>query len=202
MALAQQDYPGPIMYLNERIAKFYRSRLLSSILNDAPKLVIDFEFENLDLDPHSFKELFGQLATTIRVNRVKAEPFQLVFANYKRDGPFHGEFADRLNLDRNLVMDTPRSYLDLYPRQQLVYLSRDSRRQMREYDPSKIYIIGALLESTRCRFASYNKARRDQIVCESLPIDRHVDWRQGQQTLAIPVGVKMVAHLYHGMDWK
>ena len=46
--------------------------------------------------------------------------------------------------DHSHIMVTEKSYLDLFERDRLVYLSPDSRTDLVEYDADDVYIVGAL----------------------------------------------------------
>ena len=83
-----------------------------------------------------------------------------------------------MSLDTNLVQRTSQSYTDIFPKNKLVYLSKDSKRVMTEYDPEKVYIIGNIID-TACEddaYASYTQARKDGIECLRLPIDENIKY--------------------------
>jgi len=48
---------------------------------------------------------------------------------------------------------TSLSYLDLFPREQLVYLSPDSPNIMNEYEHNVVYILGGIFQKSRVLFA-------------------------------------------------
>lgn len=158
------------------IREFYRSKLLSSIVNGSPSIVLDFRYEKDLTRTEIKKSLYRQLIETIYVNRTATDPFVLHFCNYQRQSEFNQMYMNSLGIDENLVLDTDKSYLDMFPREKLVYLSNDSPNTMRHYDPNKVYIVGAIVDKnvSDFKFASYAQAKKDKIQCLKLPLDQYV----------------------------
>ena len=154
---------------------FYRHRLLSSIVTDAPRVVFDFQFMPLHSNDEAFTSLYRHIFSSIRHNRQIAHtPFQIHFCNYTNSSRFHRLYAKHLNLDSNLVFETSQCFTELFPRDRLVYLSPDSGRRMSKFDPDKVYIIGSVydkFDSDRFKFLTLNKAHEEGIACEKLPVD-------------------------------
>jgi hypothetical protein len=48
----------------------------------------------------------------VHANRLAAEPFQIHFCNYNKDGPFHKAYSTQISYDENLIFETEKSYLD------------------------------------------------------------------------------------------
>lgn len=96
--------------------------------------------------------------------------------NYNLDSVFNVKYRDCLELDKNLVNDTAKSYTELFPKEQLVYLSKDSHKTMYKYNPDKVYIIGNIIDSgyQLDQFASYTQAKKDGIECLRLPLDEYI----------------------------
>jgi hypothetical protein len=125
------------------IKEYCRSRLATSIRINAPSVVFDFRYDDL-LDPRVEKSLNRQLVEAISLNRKISnfDPFQIHFCNYKKDTFFHKQFGKLVSLDNNLIQETDKSYMDIFDKDDLIYLTKDSTTVMREYDPTKVYIIG------------------------------------------------------------
>jgi len=158
--------------------QFLREKVLCSIRNDSPTIVFDWRYDESHQKPHILPSLYRQFNEIISINRNAPEPFQLHFCNYNSDGIFHKKYAFPLNYDENLVMETSKSYMDLFPKKNLVYLSKDSKKTMKSFDPEKIYIIGSLIDSglSSDKFASYSQAKKDGIECLRLPLDENVKY--------------------------
>ena len=70
-----------------------RARVLSSIVNNSPSLVLDFRFENKLKQISAQKSLFRQIAEVININRSYHEPFQLHFCNLDKNGWFNENYG-------------------------------------------------------------------------------------------------------------
>ncbi|CAF1257274.1 unnamed protein product [Rotaria magnacalcarata] len=69
---------------------------------------------------------------------------------------------------------TSLSYLDLFPREQLVYLSPDSPNIMTEYEHNVIYILGGIFEKTKHEHLTLEKAEHEHIRHQSLPLQKYL----------------------------
>ena len=65
------------------------------------------------------------------------------------------------------------SYLDLFPKEKLVYLTPDSKEELIEWDHTKVYIVGALVDLSAEKPLTFSKARREGIQTLRLPLDRY-----------------------------
>ncbi|CAF2313945.1 unnamed protein product [Rotaria sp. Silwood2] len=70
---------------------------------------------------------------------------------------------------------TSLSYLDLFPREQLVYLSPDSPNTMSEYEHNVIYIFGGIFQK--------KKAKHEQIRHQSLPLQKYLRFSPSANTV-------------------
>lgn len=174
------NYPGNMSFLRRLDKKFYRDhlrqKLLSSIRTNAPSVVFDFRYQTFHEKRYLLPSLYRQYIEIVKSNRTAAEPFQIYFCNYNKEGPFHKNYSYEINYDENLIQETNQSYLDLFPREKLVYLSKDSSKPMTKFDPERVYIIGSIIDSglREDRFASYSQAKREGIECLRLPIDENI----------------------------
>jgi hypothetical protein len=68
--------------------------------------------------------------------------------------------------------------LDIFPRDQLIYLSKDAKQPIREFNPNKTYIIGSIIDSNNSKdhFATYSQAKMDNIPSYRLPLDENVKY--------------------------
>ncbi|XP_062593376.1 tRNA methyltransferase 10 homolog B-like [Saccostrea cucullata] len=152
---------------------------------------------------HVARQLFSLVEC---INRSAFEPtptLNIMFCNAKpslEDNEFLKVFRSKeycgsrrtLN-DLPVSLITDKSYLDLFPREELVYLSPDAKHY---YIPEQdgIPIIGAIVDKTTKDKLSYSRAFEDNIKIRRLPIDIG-DTIYGSKRLALNHVVKYLAKL-------
>ena len=63
-------------------------------------------------------------------------------------------------------------YTELYPKENLVYLTPDCREELKVYDPDAIYIIGAIVDLSANKPLTMAKSKRQKIRFAKLPLDK------------------------------
>lgn len=128
----------------ERASHFYNFKLLKSMIY-GPHIVIDCGFEDTvpkkyiwDLAYHMYQIWFK--------NRMNQYPSHIIYCNVDLEGELFSSFMELFSdtkCDPAFPLSwTEKSYLELFPRETLVYLSPDSRFTMERFDGNKVYIIG------------------------------------------------------------
>lgn len=86
-----------------------------------------------------------QLKILFSENRIRDEPFNIHFCNVNKDGLVFRRFQKLVPTLYEPVFPiniTDKSYLELFPKEKLVYLTPHCREQLRRFDSDDIYIIG------------------------------------------------------------
>ncbi len=130
----------------------------------------------LSIEKQMKKAIFSNSGRDANIKENKS--FQVHFCNYTRNSEFHDRFGSNLRLNYNHIIDTPRSYMDVFPKEKLVYLSPNATIPMTDYDPNKVYIIGSIIDYDWKKFemATLKQAKLDGIACECLPIDQNIKY--------------------------
>jgi len=209
-SLVATNYTGATCYLR-RISKNFmneleRNNLLASIRLNAPRIIFDMGYEEVHgKNPALIKSLERQIVLSLAENQSSKEPFQIHFCNLNYDGLF---FKNTLSLGSNsLVFDTSKSYMDVFKSEELIYLTPNSKNVMKEFNPDKVYIIGALIDKCPSfkdtKLATYSQAKRHRISTARFPLDLFLNWRTCQKNLNIDVAFKILLKLYEtNGDWK
>ncbi|RXG51167.1 Mitochondrial ribonuclease P protein 1-like protein [Armadillidium vulgare] len=153
------------------ITAMYNNRLANAMEFNQP-LVIDLDF----YDHMKRKEIYSlanQLKLCIVNNRARLEPFNLMMCNCLTTVTFQWNI-------------TSKSYLDLFPKEKLIYLTPDARQEMQTFNSDAVYIIGGILDEGRTSPLSLAKAKRENIRTEKLPLDKYHIFR-GSKSLDINV---------------
>lgn len=163
---------------NFTFRKIAHYRLAQAQMLEEP-IVVDFGFTD-ELYFHEIRDLslqFIQLFGLAKQSVYERLPtFNLVFCNVKK--PWEENQIFRILKSRNYDVDkildsgitvTEKSYLDLFPKEDLVYLSPDAPHY---YHPDDgIPIIGGIIDLTTRKKLSYTKAVAENLEVRKLPID-------------------------------
>lgn len=88
-----------------------------------------------------------QLLLMWSYNRMHKDPFNIIFCNVNKEGiVFKGltKTIPTINESTYPLNYTNKSYLDLYPKEKLVYLTPHCNEELKEYNHDDVYIIGKI----------------------------------------------------------
>lgn len=129
------------------INRFYNGQLILNMMFES-KIVFDCSYES-NMSTREIHNCAKQMSLVFAHNRSHFNPMDLYFCNFNRDGllkqHLHQNIPSLLNDDFPVTV-TSQSYLDIFPKDQLVYLTPDCKINLNEYDPNMVYIIGALID--------------------------------------------------------
>jgi hypothetical protein len=169
------NYPGHSTFMRRPENPNIRANIAQAFLRNNPAVVFDFQFEHLNVYEKSLRSLLMQITQAYGANARSFDPFRLYFTSFKKDGKFNSAMEDRnINIDDLMVVDSEKSYLDLFPKEKLIYLSPNSKNEMQEVDEDKVYIIGVLSDEREKSPHTYNQARLEGIKTERFPIEKYV----------------------------
>lgn len=163
-------------------------------------LVIDLSFMN-DMSFKQLKSLaYRELNYAVKFNREAPQPFALYFTNYREDCErcaIVKKAMPRLTDPDFPVMVTEKSYMDLFPKKDLVYLSPDSRTDL-SFRPDDIYIIGGVVDNVDGKPYSLTSAKKQNIRHARLPIKKHLGVFP---SLNVETVVAVMNDYVHTRDW-
>ncbi|KAK8375198.1 hypothetical protein O3P69_015669, partial [Scylla paramamosain] len=79
----------------------------------------------------------------------------------------------------------PKSYLQKYPKEQLVYLTPHCQEELLVYDHNAVYIIGGIVDKSSGEPLTLAKAKREGVRMQKLPLDRYLAWGIGNKCLTL-----------------
>ncbi|XP_066460487.1 tRNA methyltransferase 10 homolog B [Eleutherodactylus coqui] len=150
-----------------------KERLLAAKVSGS-RLCID-----LSMTDHMSKKEISRLAAQIRrlygSNKKATNPFWLYLTGFVEDGPLHDECV-RMNdgFDRYLVESTEDGFLDLFPLEAIVYLTPDSDHVLEDLDPTKVYVLGGLVDESVRKKVTFQKAKANGLQTARLPIQEYM----------------------------
>jgi len=114
-------------------------------------LVIDLTFlKNMSMQ-QAKSLFFRELNFAFKSNMDAREPFVMYLTNFDPKCPKCNllyKATTNSKKDDFPVIVTEKSYLDLFPHENLLYLTPDSKNDLIKYDADDIYIIGGLIDTT------------------------------------------------------
>lgn len=130
--------------------RFWNWNVLKSIMY-GNSIVLDFGFEK-NMTPREVKNCSKQIMHCYADNRKHLLPFHLHFCEVDFAGPMieylYRYFPNLYDTDFPVTM-TSQSYMDVFDRKRLVYLTPHTNDVIEKYDPNAVYIIGALVDKVR-----------------------------------------------------
>ncbi|XP_063068904.1 tRNA methyltransferase 10 homolog C [Engraulis encrasicolus] len=167
-------------------------------------LVFDMSYEE-DMSKRELDNAIAQLVETEGWNRRSQDPFHLHFCNLDPEGGYYKELLKRYGQEaweRLLITASPQRYVDLFPRQQLVYLTSDSPNILRTFDHNKVYIVGALVDRSSQPGLSLANAKRLKLATARLPLDEHLDWECGAKNLSLDQMIRILLTAKQTGNWE
>uniref|UniRef100_A0A3B5AKE7 tRNA methyltransferase 10 homolog C n=1 Tax=Stegastes partitus TaxID=144197 RepID=A0A3B5AKE7_9TELE len=167
-------------------------------------LVFDMSYDS-KMSRRELRNTVKQLSEAESWNRRSIEPFHLHFCNLQPDGPYKQELLKRYGAqawDRLLITSTDQQHVNVFPREQLVYLTADSPNVLRTFDHTKVYIVGALVDRTIQSGVSLANAKRLKLATARLPLDEFLQWAKGAKNLTLDQMIRILLTLKDTGKWE
>lgn len=167
-------------------------------------LVFDMSYDS-SMSRQEIENTVNQMMEVEGWNRRATEPFHLHFCNLQEGGAYKKEFLKRYGTeawDRLLITSTERQHFDVFPRDQLVYLTADSRNVLRTFDHSKVYIIGAIVDRSIQTGLSLANAKRLKLATARLPLDEFLHWGCGAKNLTLDQMIRIMLTMKQTGKWE
>lgn len=184
------------------IMRYYNQRLANSSLY-GQKIVLDLDYDGF-MRKQDSNNCSEQLLELYSVNRKNWAPFDLFFCNAHHDHPTMKTFRKympNIFAPDNFITVTDLSYLDIFPKEKLVYITPFAREPLRLYDPSAIYIIGGLVDKCIKEPVVMAKAKREGVKAVHLPFEEYVMWGRGSKSLPLNHIIAILLEMKNTNDW-
>ncbi|KAJ1926823.1 tRNA (guanine(9)-N(1))-methyltransferase [Tieghemiomyces parasiticus] len=163
-------------------------------------VVLDMSFDEL-MNDKEIVSIVSQVTRCYSFNRQAPRKAHLVATE------FHGRAQARM---QNVLTGSANwkdirfetcSYLDLYPKERLVYLTADAETSLQTLDESKVYILGTFVDKNRHKGLTYKKATEQGITTAQLPIGEYLKMATRKVLTVNQVLEIMLGYLEHG-SWE
>ncbi|XP_004636684.1 tRNA methyltransferase 10 homolog C [Octodon degus] len=166
-------------------------------------LVFDMSYDNY-MNPKELQNTISQLLESEGSNRRDVDPFHLYFCNLKIDGAYHRQLVRhyRERWNKLLLTTTEKSYVDVFPKDSIIYLTADSPNVMTTYKHDKIYVIGSFVDKKMQPGASLARAKQLNLATECLPLDKYLQWDTGNKNLTLDQMMRILLCLKNTGNWE
>ncbi|XP_034251502.1 mitochondrial ribonuclease P protein 1 homolog [Thrips palmi] len=167
------------------------------------KVIIDCSYD-ANMDEIAMKRAALQILKCYYSSRKSRRPFSLHICNLDVDSRvLYYLQKSHPGFDTSVPIDIHSgSYLELFDRKNLVYLSPHSDNELK-YNTEDTYIIGAFVDfdTSHPLRLSAKKAAKENIRHAALPIDRYLKWRKGTKSLCINQCFDILLDVKNTGDW-
>uniref|UniRef100_A0A1B6FKU1 RNA (guanine-9-)-methyltransferase domain-containing protein 1 n=1 Tax=Cuerna arida TaxID=1464854 RepID=A0A1B6FKU1_9HEMI len=181
---------------------FDNGRLVQAMMF-GQNIVLDCGYET-NMSTIENKLCAKQLTYMFAENRMNADPFNIHFCNMNKNGILYKQFLKHIPTIEDPAFPiniSEEHYLDLFPKEKLVYLTPHCRDELRKFCADDIYIVGALVDKQNNEPLSLAKAKSEGIRMAQLPLDRYLDWGLGTKSLTINQVLKILLDVRTTGDW-
>ncbi|KAG1700116.1 hypothetical protein DVH05_011928 [Phytophthora capsici] len=163
------------------------------------KVVIDCQFEEKMTEKEK-KSLSQQIMFSYGVNRRSRTPMNAFITS------LHGNIRENLEKisgfhEWQAFTGSSKSYLELFNKDCLVYLTADSPNTITKLSRDKVYIIGGIVDRNRLKGITYEKAVEQGIETAKLPLDAVVEMGSATRVLTVNHVFEILAQFSEMKDW-
>jgi len=162
------------------------------------KLCIDLGYDAV-MTEKEVKSLRNQLGYSYGHNRKGSKSFEMIWSS------FGGRVVEFLAADEGYINWTVRkeekSYLELFPKEEIVYLSSESPNVLEKIESNKVYVIGGLVDHNRLKGITFKTAIENGVQTARLPIAENVRLT-ASKVLTVNQVVEILVKYLEFEDWK
>lgn len=157
-------------------------------------VVLDLEWEAC-LSGKELTRVVQQVLFSYGMNRTAKKPVRLVISGVRPGGEMAAKLKKLSGFDGWPVTVSERPYVDLFSKDQFVYVCADAADAVTSFDGDRVYVIAGLIDDAKFRGRPLQKATGQGISALRLPIAEHVDLGTQGKTPAITMSQTLQAVL-------
>ncbi|XP_046896751.1 tRNA methyltransferase 10 homolog B [Hypomesus transpacificus] len=159
---------------SKRVTKAITKERLAEAQTSGPKLCLDLSMTD-NMSDKEISRLASQIRRLYGSNRKATRPFHLYLAALSQDSRLYRECLRMNDGFHSYVMDvTEVSCLDLFPPENVTYLTPDAEEALERIEPDKVYVLGGLVDESIQRKITYMRAKELNVRTARLPIDEYM----------------------------
>lgn len=180
---AAKGIPGP-----NKLRKALKHNKMEKSKNTV-RVAIDFDYDELMIDKDIAK-CAKQLLRVYTLNRKSTMPIRLHYTSLRPNSKIENSLKRNDGYHNWDVKMTSESFLKVFDRDSIVYLTSDSDNVLEEIDPNAAYIIGGLVDHNHHKGLSLQKAEENGLKTARLPLAEYISMK-----------TRTVLTIVHGM-WR
>jgi len=193
----REDGGGTSAYVAGSFPKKFKS--MNSEDASSLRIAIDLSFDDLMSD-RDLQKLLKQVQRAYSVNRRAEHPVQLYLTSFG-DKTKAKLQEIKCNYQQWNIHIKNGSYSELFPKEDVIYLTSDSPNVLSEIDESKAYIIGGLVDHNHHKGLCYQLAVERGITHAQLPITEFVKLNS-RRVLTVNHVFEILLRFTESKDWK
>lgn len=185
-----------------RLRKVDRAHVREAMLQ-GPRVVIDCSMEDL-MSPKEIHKLVSQIRGSYSINIRAEKPLHLHLSGLSEHCKIYSDCLQSCpGFDRYLIERSPLPYYQLFPVQELVYLSPDSSTVLTSLEPGKVYIVGGLVDESFHKGLTQSRASKLGVATAKLPICEFMDGGTHHQGCVLTINqvIAIMLGIHTGKGW-
>ena len=168
-------------------------------------IIYDFSYDSF-MNQSEKNSLIYQLLVCLGLNNKSKLPFPLLFANLDANSYVFkklNQFYFLNNRQPQMIKITDQSYLDLLPKEEIIYLSPHAEESLTEFKSNYHYVIGCFIDISFSKCLSIKKAQAEGVKCYKLPIDEFVKYSKARnKLLPLPIVHQILLDKKVNTEWQ
>jgi tRNA (guanine9-N1)-methyltransferase len=170
------------------------------LMATAPKAVIDLTWEHL-MTPKEIVSLSQQVRLSYGLNIRSQTPLHMHLTSTSEESRLHQHLLKQSGFDDWPLEVKRESYMELFPRDKVVYLTAESDTVLEEMDAGTVYCIGGIVDHNRLKSIVHDKALELGLTTRRLPIEDHL--AEGlRKVITVNQVFAILLSFWECKDWK
>ncbi|XP_037938516.1 tRNA methyltransferase 10 homolog A [Teleopsis dalmanni] len=181
--------------------KELKKRTKASIENpNALNVAIDLDYDDLMHDGDVAK-CIKQCLRIYTINRRSHNPCRLHFTGIKENGRIHNILKKNDGWQNwNVDYHFNKTHIDIFAKNQIVYLTCESDTVLEKLDAECIYVIGGLVDHNHQKGLCHERAVKADLKTARLPLSEYVDMKTRSVLSTFHV-FELLVGVYEGKSW-
>ncbi|EDV28004.1 uncharacterized protein TRIADDRAFT_53129 [Trichoplax adhaerens] len=191
-------------YITKRQRHILRDGRLRTAMCSGQRIVIDMGLTE-GMTNKEISKLCNQVGRLYGSNCIAEDPWHIYFTRFGQEDELYQRCTEFHHGFQNYKIDvTTESVLELFPPEEIVVMSPDSKNVLRKIDSSKVYVLGGIVdESIRKRISLHYGMQCEVATCR-LPIPEYMMKAEKgtyNQVLSINQVFDILLHFAKTGDW-